>query len=46
MEGKPDHIMKAGDAHWHGGKVVSAVPLRLLGVMIVEKDKPILEMKR
>ena len=31
--------------HWHGGKVVSAVPLRLLGVMIVEKDKPILEMK-
>ena len=52
VEGKPDHIMKAGDAqyvereHWHGGKVVSAVPLRLLGVMIVEKDKPILEMKR
>ena len=51
VEGKPDHIMKAGDAqyvereHWHGGKVVSAIPLRLLGVMIVEKDKPILEMK-
>jgi len=52
VENKPDHVMKAGDAqyvereHWHGGKVVSAVPLRLLGVMIVEKDKPILEMKR
>ena len=52
VEDKPDHIMKAGDAqyvereHWHGGKVVSAVPLRLLGLMIVEKDKPILEMKR
>ena len=51
VEGKPDHIMKAGDAqyvereHWHGGKVVSATPLRLLGVMIVDKDKPILEMK-
>ena len=52
VEGKPDHVMKAGDAqyvereHEHGGKVISATPLRLLGVMIVDKDKPIIEMKR
>jgi len=52
VEGRPDHIMKAGDAqyvereHWHGGKVISATPLKLLGVMIVDKDKPILEMKQ
>ena len=51
VEGKPDHVMKAGDAqyvegeHWHGGKVLSTTPLRLLGVMIVDKDKPIVEMK-
>lgn len=51
VEGKPDHVMKAGDAqyvereHWHGGKVISAAPLRLLGIMIVDKDKPLLEMK-
>jgi len=31
--------------HWHGGKVISTRSLRLLGVMIVDKDKPILEMK-
>lgn len=52
VEGKPDHTMKAGDSqyvereHWHGGKVVGSQPLRLLGVMIVEKDKPVIEMKR
>lgn len=52
VEGKPDHIMKAGDSQyvererWHGGKVVSTEPLKLLGVMIVEKDKPIIEVKR
>jgi quercetin dioxygenase-like cupin family protein len=52
VEGKPDHVMKPGDSqyvereHWHGGKVISVVPLKLLGVMIVEKDKPITEMKR
>ena len=51
VEGKPDHVMKAGDTqyvereHWHGGKVISAAPLRLLGIMIVDKDKPVLEMK-
>jgi quercetin dioxygenase-like cupin family protein len=52
VEGKPDHVMKAGDSQyvererWHGGKVVSTEPLKLLGVMIVEKDKPIIEVKR
>jgi len=52
VEGKPVHIMKPGDAQyvgreqWHGGRVVSAEPLRLLGVMIVEKDKPIIEVRR
>jgi quercetin dioxygenase-like cupin family protein len=52
VEGKAVHIMKPGDAQyvgreqWHGGRVVSAEPMRLLGVMIVEKDKPIIEMKR
>ena len=51
VEGRPDHVMNAGDAqyvereHSHGGKVTSATPLRLLGVMIVDKDKPIIEMK-
>jgi quercetin dioxygenase-like cupin family protein len=52
VEGRPMHLMKAGDSqyvereHWHGGKVVSDVPLRLLGLMIVDKDKPILELAR
>ena len=52
VEGRPMHVMKPGDAQyverekWHGGKVVSAGPMRLIGVMIVEKDKPIIEMKR
>ena len=50
VEGKPMHLMKAGDSqyvereHWHGGKVVSDVPMRLLGLMIVDKDKPIIAM--
>ena len=50
VEGKPDHVMKSGDSqyvergHWHGGQAISA--LKLLGVMIVEKDKPITEIKR
>ena len=41
-----DPLMKAGDSQyvesgrWHGGKV----PMRLLGLMIIDKDKPILEM--
>jgi quercetin dioxygenase-like cupin family protein len=52
VEGKPAHVMKAGDSQyvrreqWHGGRVVSAEPMRLLGVMIVDKDRPVIEMKR
>jgi quercetin dioxygenase-like cupin family protein len=52
VEGKPDHVMKPGDSqyvereHWHGGQAIGADPLKLLGVMIVEKDKPMTEMKR
>lgn len=52
VEGRPVHIMKAGDSQyvgreqWHGGRVLGTEPMRLLGVMIVEKDKPIIEMKR
>jgi quercetin dioxygenase-like cupin family protein len=49
VAGKPTHIMKAGDSQYvanggvHGGKVVSTVPLRLLGLMIIDKDKPLVE---
>jgi len=49
VQDKPPHVMKAGDAQfvererWHGGKALGDKPLRLLGVMIVDKDKPILE---
>jgi quercetin dioxygenase-like cupin family protein len=52
VEGRPPHIMHANDSQyveagrWHGGKVVSAAPLRLLGVMIVAKDKPVIEIPR
>jgi quercetin dioxygenase-like cupin family protein len=52
VEGRPTHKMKAGDAQyverekWHGGRVVSSEAMRLLGVMIVEKDKPIIETVR
>jgi quercetin dioxygenase-like cupin family protein len=52
VEGQPMHIMKAGDSQyvpserWHGGRVSSAGPMRLLGLMIVEKDKPIVETKQ
>jgi quercetin dioxygenase-like cupin family protein len=52
VEGQPVHVMKPGDAQyvtqerWHGGRVVGPGPMRLLGVMIVEKDKPVIEMKR
>jgi hypothetical protein len=41
--------MKAGDSQYvadegvHGGKVVGDAPLRLLGLMIVDKDKPLVE---
>jgi quercetin dioxygenase-like cupin family protein len=52
VEGKATRNLKAGDAQyvererWHGGKVVSDTPMRLLGLMIVDKDKPITEMVR
>jgi hypothetical protein len=29
---------------WHGGKVIGDTPLRLLGLMIVDKDQPITTM--
>ena len=38
VEGKPDHIMKSGDAQYverergHGGKAIGSVPLKVLGV--------------
>jgi quercetin dioxygenase-like cupin family protein len=52
VEGRPEHSMKAGDSQyverekWHGGKVVGNTPMKLLGLMIVDKDKPITEMVR
>lgn len=52
VEGRPTHVMKAGDSQyvprelWHGGRVATSGPMRLLGIMIVEKDKPIIEMKK
>lgn len=52
VEGKPTRVLKAGEAQyverekWHGGRVVSSEAMRLLGVMVVEKDKPIIEMAR
>ena len=47
VAGRSTHVMKAGDSQYvandgvHGGKVVGSVPLRLLGLMIVDKDKPL-----
>jgi quercetin dioxygenase-like cupin family protein len=52
VEGKPEHLMKAGDSqyvereHWHGGRVAGNTPMKLLGLMIVDKDKPITELVR
>jgi quercetin dioxygenase-like cupin family protein len=52
VQDRPPHTMKQGDSqyvesgHWHGGKVVSQTPLKLLGLMIVEKDKPVTELAR
>ena len=49
VEGKPEHSMKVGESqyvereHWHGGKVVGTTPMKLLGLMIIDKDKPITE---
>ena len=52
VQGRPIHVMKPGDSqyvergHWHGGKVVSQAPMKLLGLMIVEKDKPVTELAK
>ena len=52
VQDRPIHVMKQGDSQyvergrWHGGKVVSPTPMRLLGLMIVEKDKPVTEFVR
>lgn len=49
VAGRDTRIMKAGDSQYvadggvHGGKVVGSVPLKLLGLMIVDKDKPLVE---
>ena len=50
VEGRETRVLNAGDSQyveggrWHGGKVLSKEPLRLLGLMIVDKDKPITEL--
>jgi quercetin dioxygenase-like cupin family protein len=50
VEGRETRVLKAGDSQyveggrWHGGKVLSTEPLRLLGLMIIDKDKPVIEM--
>jgi quercetin dioxygenase-like cupin family protein len=52
VEGRPVKNLKAGESQyveggrWHGGKVISSEPMRLLGLMIVDKDKPVLEVVR
>ena len=52
VQDRPIRVLKQGDSqyvereHWHGGKVVSETPLRLLGLMIVEKDKPVIEVAK
>ena len=49
VEGRPVRNLKAGELQYveggrsHGGKVISSEPMRLLGLMIVDKDKPIIE---
>ncbi|HXD46389.1 MAG TPA: cupin domain-containing protein [Pseudolabrys sp.] len=49
VEGRPTRVLNAGDSQyvdggrWHGGKVLGSEPLRLLGLMIVDKDKPVTE---
>ena len=50
VEGRPTKNLKAGEGQyvdngrWHGGKVVGNAPLRLLGLMIVDKGQPITSM--
>jgi quercetin dioxygenase-like cupin family protein len=50
VHGRPTQNLKAGQSQyvqrglWHGGRVVGSEPLRLLGLMIVDKDKPVTQM--
>jgi quercetin dioxygenase-like cupin family protein len=50
VEGRPTRVLNAGDSQyvenglWHGGKVIGKEPLRLLGLMIIDKGKPVTEM--
>jgi quercetin dioxygenase-like cupin family protein len=50
VEGMPTKTLRAGEGQyvengrWHGGKVIGDAPLRLLGLMIVEKDAPVTTM--
>jgi quercetin dioxygenase-like cupin family protein len=52
VDGRPTKTLRAGEGQyvenglWHGGRVVGDAPLRLLGVMIVDKDKPVTQMVR
>jgi quercetin dioxygenase-like cupin family protein len=49
VQGREPRTLKAGDSQyverglWHGGRAVGTEPLRLLGLMIVDKDKPVTE---
>jgi quercetin dioxygenase-like cupin family protein len=49
VEGRPIKSLKAGESQyveggrWHSGKAIGSESLRLLGLMIVDKDNPILE---
>jgi quercetin dioxygenase-like cupin family protein len=49
VEDQGTRVLKAGESQyvaggrWHGGKALGPEPLRLLGVMIVDKDKPLTE---
>ena len=50
VEGMPAKTLKPGEGQyvengrWHGGKVIGDAPLRLLGLMIVDKDQPVTTM--
>jgi len=50
VDGRPTKTLKPGEgqyvenSRWHGGKVLGDAPLRLLGLMIVDKDKQITTM--
>jgi quercetin dioxygenase-like cupin family protein len=50
VEGRPTRILKANESQyverglWHGGRALGDQPLRLLGLMIIDKDKPVTQM--